>query len=118
MVFYKAFSMAILAGATAVASVQPTAAAPLMINADIQSAASNVENVQYRRWHRGHRHHHGWGGAAALGGLAAGAVIGGAIANSQAQAADAHAYCSQRFQSYDPASGTYLSRDGSRRPCP
>lgn len=56
-------------------------------------------------------------GAAVLGGLAAGAVIGGAIANSQARA-DGAAYCSQRYKSYDPASGTYLGYDGDRHPCP
>jgi len=32
--------------------------------------------------------------------------------------ADAAEYCAQRFQSYDPASGTYLGYDGIRRPCP
>jgi len=26
--------------------------------------------------------------------------------------------CQQRFRSYDPASGTYLGRDGKRHPCP
>jgi hypothetical protein len=31
---------------------------------------------------------------------------------------DAVAYCSQRFRSYDPASGTYLGYDGLRHPCP
>jgi hypothetical protein len=31
---------------------------------------------------------------------------------------DAVAYCSRRFRSYDPISGTYLSLDGVRRPCP
>ena len=30
----------------------------------------------------------------------------------------ASAYCAQRFKSYDPASGTYLGRDGQRHPCP
>lgn len=28
------------------------------------------------------------------------------------------AYCSQRYRSYDPASGTYLGFDGMRHPCP
>ena len=51
-------------------------------------------------------------------GLAAGALIGGAIAASQAQAQQNAAYCSQRYRSYDPASGTYLNRDGNRYPCP
>lgn len=31
---------------------------------------------------------------------------------------DATAYCSQRFKSYDPSSGTYLGYDGVRHPCP
>jgi hypothetical protein len=31
---------------------------------------------------------------------------------------DAVAYCMQTYQSYDPASGTYLGYDGLRRPCP
>jgi hypothetical protein len=31
---------------------------------------------------------------------------------------DSVAYCSQRYKSYDPASGTYLGYDGQRHPCP
>ena len=31
---------------------------------------------------------------------------------------DAVAYCSQRFRSYDPSTGTYMGYDGIRRPCP
>ncbi len=31
---------------------------------------------------------------------------------------DAVAYCMQTYQSYDPASGTYLGYDGLRYPCP
>jgi hypothetical protein len=27
-------------------------------------------------------------------------------------------YCTQRFRSYDPKSGTYLGNDGQRHPCP
>lgn len=67
----------------------------------------------------------GIGGGAVLGGLAAGALIGGAIA-SQAQPqpvygaaqGDATVYCTQRFKSYDAASGTYLGFDGQRHACP
>jgi hypothetical protein len=33
-------------------------------------------------------------------------------------AGDAVAYCSQRYRSYDPASGTFLGYDGVRHPCP
>jgi hypothetical protein len=28
------------------------------------------------------------------------------------------AYCARRYRSYDPASGTYLGYDGYRHPCP
>ena len=52
-------------------------------------------------------------------GLATGAIIGGAIAQSQAAPAySGNAYCAQRYRSYDPASGTYLGYDGLRHPCP
>lgn len=128
MTFPKILAVAVLAGSTAFTAVAPASSAPLLRDAGLSvPAASNVTEVQWRgrhghRWH-GHRHHHrghrGWGPA--IGGLAAGAIIGGAIAASQAQAAanaDAVAYCSQRYRSYDPASGTYLNNDGNRYPCP
>lgn len=132
MRFFRTISAAILAGATAIASLQPAAAAPMMMNRGIGQSPAGVETVQYRGWHRGPgwhhhggwHHRHGWrhgyygNGAASLGGLAAGAIIGGAIANSQARASDADAYCSQRYKSYDPRSGTYLGYDGGQHPCP
>ncbi|KQP37263.1 hypothetical protein ASF49_22250 [Methylobacterium sp. Leaf104] len=99
-----------------------------------------TDYVQYRRfghrhgWRggRGYRHGYGYrrgpGVGAAVGagvaGLAAGAIIGGAIANSQAQAAprgipaEAVAACARRFRSYDATSGTYLGTDGARHSCP
>ena len=77
---------------------------------------------------RGYGYRRGPGVGAAVGagvaGLAAGAIIGGAIANSQAQAAprgipaEAVAACARRFRSYDAASGTYLGNDGDRHTCP
>lgn len=96
-------------------------------------------------WHGGWRHRpHGgfWPG------LAAGAIVGGALAaNSYAYYGDPNyygngysyyddgyyddsavavvpgggdevAYCRQRYRSYDPASGTFLGYDGQRYPCP
>jgi BA14K-like protein len=69
-------------------------------------------------------------GCAVGAGVVAGAIIGGAIVNSQRRyyypppAAyyvppnDAIAYCMERFKSYDPRSGTYLGYDGYRHPCP
>jgi BA14K-like protein len=119
----------------------PAGAAPITAPSSLQNAASApVESVQWRRW--------GWGP-----GLAAGAIIGGAIAASRpwygydyyddyayspgysyyaaptysygpgytysySDRGDDDAYCSQRFRSYDPASGTYLGYDGRRHSCP
>jgi BA14K-like protein len=81
-------------------------------------------------WNRGYyRGHRGYGWGPALGGFAAGAIIGGALAAqppayygapvyAAPPAGDDVAYCMQRFKSYDPASGTYLGYDGLRHPCP
>jgi hypothetical protein len=127
----RSVAAALLAGSTAMTFNAPAISAPLTPDSALRSsvAADGVQTVQWRHrhWHRGHgphwghrhwRHrHYGWGPA--IGGLAAGAIIGGAIASSQAQArSDEVAYCSQRFRSYDPASGTYLGYDGLRHPCP
>ena len=76
-------------------------------------------------------------GCAVGAGVVAGAIIGGAIANSQAPyyapaptyyyggpgyyappPGSAVAYCMDRFRSYDQRSGTYLGNDGFRHPCP
>jgi BA14K-like protein len=65
-------------------------------------------------------------------GFLAGAIIGGAIVNSQQRyygpapvyeyegppRGDVVAYCMDRYKSYDPRSGTYLGYDGYRHPCP
>ena len=130
----------------------PASAAPIVAPSSLQNAASApVESVQWRRW--------GWGP-----GLAAGAIVGGAIAASRpwygynyydnyayspgysygpsgynsynydyapggysygpgysysySAGGNDDAYCSQRFRSYDPSSGTYLGYDGQRHPCP
>ena len=93
--------------------------------------------------HRGdHDRHHGHGGQFGLAaGLAAGSALGygyggyddpdtyndsyayddpgsdgysGSVVSSSADPS----YCAQRYKSYDPASGTYLGRDGLRHPCP
>lgn len=121
----RTFVVLAAAGAMLSTAASPVLAAPLPIGNP--GPDSSVQQVQHRHWHgHGHRHHHGhhrhhhghYGtGAAVLGGLAAGAIIGGAIANSQAQS-NAASYCAQRYRSYDPGSGTYLGRDGLRHPCP
>jgi hypothetical protein len=83
-----------------------------------------VERRYYGRPYYGRRYGYyrrDRGNALAAGalGLATGAIIGGAIAQSQAAPAyGGNAYCAQRYRSYDPASGTYLGYDGLRHPCP
>ena len=77
----------------------------------------------YGGFDRGHDRG-GFGVGAGIAGLAAGAIIGGAIASQEAAPAyaspdgNAEAYCSQKFKSYDPSSGTYLGYDGDRHACP
>jgi hypothetical protein len=91
----------------------------------VAPAKNDVVQVRWRGrhwhgggWHRGGYYRHGGGAGAAVAAGIAGLAIGGAIAASQAQQNNAVAYCSQRFRSYDPASGTYLGYDGYRHPCP
>jgi hypothetical protein len=135
--------LSLLAPASA-APVQQTKPLSELVAA-VQKGEVKSDYVQYRRYYRGgpryveRRYYRGGprygyyprgyyyrrdrGDALAAGalGLATGAIIGGALAQSQAQAApssNVHAYCAQRFRSYDPASGTYLGYDGRRHPCP
>jgi len=114
---------ALLIGSTAAASAAPLS--PAMAAGTQTHPVDGITNVQWRghhhhRWHGDHwRHrHYGYGWGPAIGGLAAGAIIGSAIANSNAAAGNAVGYCMNRFKSYDPASGTYLGYDGFRHPCP
>ncbi len=132
MRYSKWLAAVMVLGAASLAAVPPAAAAPVLPHQFGGAAIAQVDTVQFRHggprhggwnrggWNRGHGYHRGYGYGPALGGLAVGAIIGGAIASSQAQAAvgNAEAYCAQRFKSYDPASGTYLGYDGLRRACP
>jgi hypothetical protein len=74
----------------------------------------------------GRRYDNGAGVAAGvIGGLAAGAIIGGALSQAQPAPVQGYAigspawyqYCSQRYRSFDPDSGTFVGYDGVRRPC-
>lgn len=94
----------------------------------IAKSDARLVEVQWRPgyhhgWHRhhwrdGYRHRYSRGWGPAVGGFVAGAAIGSAVANSRAQAAENNTYCSQRYKSYDPSSGTYMGYDGVRHPCP
>lgn len=127
-----------LLGAAPLITIQSAPAAPLLAQHALGKIETSVETVQYRNQghdgglrhgrhgYRGNGDHGRYGryeggyyrnGPAVLSGLAAGAIIGGAIANSQTSA-NRHGYCSERYRSYDSASGTYLGYDGQRHFCP
>ncbi|NNM74803.1 BA14K family protein [Enterovirga aerilata] len=139
-IFTTALAAAALGTAGLLSGAATNAASAAPITAErLDAAGVKVEYTQYRRGWRGRGYHgprygyrggyyrRGYGAAPLIGGLAAGALIGGAIASQAAPAPgyyaappddDAVAYCMQRFKSYDPASGTYLGYDGQRHPCP
>jgi len=132
---------AALMAAAALWVAQPVAAAPMSSPLGLQNAVSPLsESVQFRRgWGGGYRggyHRAGRFGGVGLG-LAAGAIIGGAIIGATQPygyygyggydpgygyaapyaSGNQVGYCQQRFRSYDPSSGTYLGFDGLRHPC-
>jgi hypothetical protein len=137
----RGFILAV-SGACVLAAAVPTGAGaterPQSVP-DVQQAFPGEAYTQYyRRGYGGYgyygrgpyyyRRDNGAAVAAGVAGLAAGALIAGAIAN-QAQAQPAAppppgtispsvaAYCARRYRSYDPASGTYLSTNGMRYVC-
>ncbi len=130
--------VAALVGAATLVSAAPAVAAPLEGRplADLQAVYPNEGYTQYY-YRRGYyyprpyyyrRHDNGAAVAAGVAGLAAGALIAGAIAN-QAQAQPAAppppgtvspsvaAYCARKYRSYDPATGTFLANNGMRYVC-
>ena len=107
-----------------------------------QGAVSHGYQVGGRYHHewRGERRHHHHGGGNAGGAIAAGVVglmLGAALSNANRYdpppapmpyrnvdnyiepygGHDWAAYCSQKFSTYDPATGMYLAGDGRRYPC-
>ena len=131
---FRFVAAALLLIGTSAGALSPASAAPIGQPLAMTGSASTAP-IEQVRWY-GHR---GWGGGAFVGGLAAGAIIGGALAAPYyygspyyygpayppppaAYAApaegDAVSYCMQRYRSYDPNSGTFLGNDGRRHPCP
>ena len=122
---------ALVAAATSTSTVAPAVAAPIGQPLSVVKPAADLTTPVY--WRGGW----GWGPGAFVGGLAAGAIVGGAIAAPYYYGSpyyyppgyaaapayapppgDAVTYCMQRYRSYDPNSGTFLGRDGRRHPCP
>ena len=79
----------------------------------------------YHGWYYRHDDDFGGNAAAAIFGLAAGAVAGAIVSGATQGAAnydvvggDQWDYqCSLKYNSYDPARGTFLGYDGYRHPC-
>jgi hypothetical protein len=133
-------SVAVLVGVATLATALPAGAGSLQSRRGpaLQEVYPDESYAQYYhrrgpyygpRYYHGPRYYRGGnGGAVAAGvvGLAAGALIAGAIA-SQAQAApppppgtvspSVAAYCARKYRSYDPGSGTFLAHDGMRYVC-
>ncbi len=128
--------VAVVLGAATLASALPASADTVRSRPlpDVQSAypSESYSQYYYRRGYRPYRgyYHRDNGSAVAAGvaGLAAGALIAGAIA-SQAQAEpvpppppgtvspSVAAYCARKYRSYNPASGTFLATNGMRYVC-
>lgn len=134
---------ATLAGAAALAS--PASAAPLApatAVAGTATAAPLVQEVQWRRYgyygprYYGPRYYGGYRRGPAVGAGVAAGIIGGALAAGALAAprpvytapvpaygytdedVDAVAYCSRRFRTYNPETGTYIASGGIVRACP
>jgi hypothetical protein len=104
------------------AAPQPTSAAG---GPELTRSYPGESYAQYY-YRRGYYYDPGAAAAAGIAGLAAGAIIGGAIANQPGSAAqplpqtqnpEFIAYCSRKYRSFDPYSGTYMARDGNRYMC-
>ncbi|MEB2844073.1 BA14K family protein [Rhizobiales bacterium RZME27] len=152
----KKLAIIALSLATAFMGVAPAQAFPSAASAPRveQTQASGVQNVQYRRewrrdrwrggdrrwdrgrhWDRGryygdrryYRRHHRNNAGAVIGGLALGAIVGGAIANSQPRYAPAPRYyrgasshtqwCVNRYRSYRAYDNTFQPYNGPRQRC-
>jgi hypothetical protein len=121
-------------GATAMASVLVLS---LVAGAQAQGRGWPGQNGG-GQWHGDRHHHHGGGNAGGV--IAAGVVglmLGAALSNANRYdpppapmpyrnvdnyvepygGPDWAAYCSQKFSTYDPATGMYLAGDGRRYPC-
>lgn len=66
-----------------------------------------------------HRHQNAFPGTAAgIFGLAAGAIIAGAVNNAQHTSASAHVRaCEARYRSYNPRTDTFVANNGQRYAC-
>ena len=131
----KKLAVVLISLVTGLTGVVPAHAFPSVSAPKIET--SQVQEVRHRdRWHGdrhwrdrdryyGHRHYrrHRHGNAGAIiGGLAAGAIIGGAIASQQPRyyrgGGNAHVrWCYDRYRSYRASDNTFQPYHGPRRSC-
>jgi hypothetical protein len=138
----RKLAVILISAVTAFSGALPAHAFP-GVSAPKVEVAQQAEKVQWRDgWRRGgpryryyrhgrhhghyyrrHRHHHGHAGAI-IGGLAAGAIIGGALAQPRyvrphryAGASSHTQWCYGRYRSYRAFDNTYQPYGGPRRQC-
>jgi hypothetical protein len=99
-------------------------AATTFLGAAVTEAEAGYRGRYYGPYY--HHHHNDYGGALAAGvvGLAAGAMIAGAMANQPSappppatMSPSLAAYCARKYHSFDPVTGTYLAHTGERSVC-
>jgi hypothetical protein len=147
----KKLAIVLVSAITAFSGIAPAQAFPT-VNAPKVQTSQPIEQVQYRgdmwrngghryhhrryyrdRYHRRHygryyrhRHHRGSDAAAIIGGLAAGAIIGGALAQPRyappprryVGGGGGHVdWCYSRYRSYRAYDNTFQPYNGPRRQC-
>jgi BA14K-like protein len=140
--FTKLASAILISGVMLMTSLGSAIAMPYPSISVPAPKLNNVEEVQYRhhrklrrhhhrsfRHHRHHQRHYGHYGrrhhnrsnaGAILGGLAAGAIIGGVIANQprRSYSGSSHQqWCANRYRTYRAYDNTYVPRVGHRAYC-
>jgi len=115
----------------------PAVSAPQVQTSDVQQVRDNNHNRRFYRgerrhsrdWNRGRgyrhdRHYRGYrnrhhnGAAAIIGGLAAGAIIGGAINSQRSYGGNSHvSWCQNRYRSYRASDNTFQPYNGGRQQC-
>jgi anti-sigma factor RsiW len=131
MTHFNRLHLSVCVAMMAAASLSCAAEPALAQDNASQAARLRIEQVHPNETYTGYyNRRRGNGAALAAGavGLAAGAILGGALAN-QAHAQPAPppppgtvnpqvaAYCARTYRSYDPVSGTYLASNGLRYVC-
>ncbi|HEV7433966.1 MAG TPA: BA14K family protein [Pseudorhizobium sp.] len=132
----KKLAVVLISLATAFTGIVPAHAFPSISAPKVE--ASQVQEVDHRRGHRwrghrhwrghnrhyGHRHyrrHRNSNAGAIIGGLAAGAIIGGALSAQQPRysgGGNAHVrWCYDRYRSYRASDNTFQPYNGPRRSC-